>query len=60
MEKQEELEQNFIHKYFDKLTLNQSVSYVNAEITKVGSVNKDAGGTHSKGETKSQRFQIGK
>ncbi len=33
----------YSEQYFDKLTLNQSVSYVNAEITKVGSVNKDAG-----------------
>ena len=29
----------YSEQYFDKLTLNQSVSYVNAEITKVGSVN---------------------
>ena len=33
----------YSEQYFDKLTLNQSISYVNAEITKVGSVNKDAG-----------------
>lgn len=36
----------YSEQYFDKLTLNQSVSYVNAEITKVGSVNKDAGETY--------------
>lgn len=29
----------YSEQYFDKLTLNQSVSYVNAEITKAGSVN---------------------
>ena len=36
----------YSEQYFDKLTLNQSVSYVNAEITKVGSVNKDVGETY--------------
>ena len=36
----------YSEQYFDKLTLNQSVSYVNAEIIKVGSVNKDAGETY--------------
>lgn len=36
----------YSEQYFDKLTLNQSISYVNAEITKVGSVNKDAGETY--------------
>ncbi len=36
----------YSEQYFDKLTLNQSVSYVNTEITKVGSVNKDAGETY--------------
>lgn len=36
----------YSEQYFDKLTLSQSVSYVNAEIIKVGSVNKDAGETY--------------
>ena len=36
----------YSEQYFDKLTLSQSVSYINAEIIKVGSVNKDAGETY--------------
>ena len=38
----------YTEQYFDKLTLNQSVSYVNAEVTKVGSVNENAGETYLK------------